>query len=110
MGTQMAELGQQGNPLPLMMDAQQPPAKPGPGELAPVEVGTPKGLAAKRETATQDYGPNNEKLPKKLQLALQYILTLFVNEGQKARRDEVKRCRLAREFWKGLQYAYWTES
>lgn len=102
-----SQVGQDYGAAPLLYDDQLNPA---PGELAPLETGTPKGKAAKPEQSQQDYGPNNEKLPKKLQLALQYILTLFVNEGQKARRDEVKRCRLAREFWKGLQYAYWTES
>jgi hypothetical protein len=98
------------NPLPLMQDGGDgSPYRKGAtrprGTTVPYEVGTPAGEASSPATT---YGDNNEKLPKALQLALQYLLTLFVNEGQRARRDEVKRCRLAREFWKGLQYQYWT--
>lgn len=94
------------NSLPLMYEPQQAPP---PGTRAPYEIGTPKGAAAIPEQSPQDYGPNNEKLPKKLQLALSLLLTMFVNEGMKARRDEVKKCRLAREFWKGLQIRYFSD-
>lgn len=99
MGTQMADMSTASS-LPLMFE---------PGEIAPAEMGTPRNKAERPSTAP-DYGDNNEKLPRALQLALQLLLVQFLNEGQVARRDEIRKARTAREYWKGLQYKYWSAS
>lgn len=91
-----------GSRLPLLM-------QDAPGTIAPYEVGTPKGTAPVKSKSTQDYGPQNQKLPTEIQNALRELTIIYANEGQRARREEVKKCRKAREFWKGLQYQYWDE-
>ncbi|MEE8607603.1 MAG: hypothetical protein V3S55_08365 [Nitrospiraceae bacterium] len=80
------------------------------GSIVGVESGTPKGTAQKPESQEQDYGPNNEKLPDELKQALFRLIQRYKDEAQSARRDEIRRIRKAREFWKGLQYIYWAES
>lgn len=57
-------------------------------------------------------GPNFERLKElrpELAGALHWLVYQFNQEDLHARRDEVKRIREAREFWKGLHYLYWDE-
>jgi cation transport regulator ChaB len=84
---------------------RDPNARP-PGTFAPVETGIPQDEA--ELPAAQDFGPNNEKLPKKYQDLLKDLLIQALDaESKEARREEVRRIRQAREFWKGLQYNYY---
>jgi hypothetical protein len=96
------------NPLPLLYEpGREPAGRRGRGTIAPSRWARPPSAA---EMPGKTFGFNNEKLPKKLQVALQLLLTMYVNEGQVARRDEVRKSREARAFWKGLQYEYYSES
>ncbi|MFZ0634013.1 MAG: hypothetical protein WA755_04765 [Candidatus Acidiferrales bacterium] len=56
------------------------------------------------------YGANNEFLPDRLQNALRRIVTDFTNESELARRQEIRRIKQAHQFWRGLQYLWWSES
>jgi hypothetical protein len=55
------------------------------------------------------YGANNEYLPERLQNALRRIVTDFTNESEIARRAEIRRIKKAHQFWRGLQYLWWSE-
>jgi hypothetical protein len=64
------------------------------------------------ESSTVQYGTNFERLAElspQISAALHDLVYQFNQEDLHARRDEVKRIRLAREFWKGLHYLYWDE-
>jgi hypothetical protein len=55
------------------------------------------------------YGPNNEKLPERLQEALRRLVTQFSTESELSRRQEIRRIKQAHQFWRGLQYLWWDE-
>jgi hypothetical protein len=55
------------------------------------------------------YGPNNEQLPGPLQQALKGLLDELARENIYARRQEIRKVRQARLFWKGKQYIWWSE-
>jgi hypothetical protein len=60
--------------------------------------------------ATEDLGPNNERLDDvkpELVNALRELVRQYRQEGVVARRHEIRRIRQARLFWQGLQYAWW---
>ena len=83
--------------------------------VVPVE-GTPDAPAgsgdakSRRPLATEPaYGPNNEHLPERLQEALRRIVTQFALESEPTRRQEIRRIKQAHQFWRGLQYLWWSE-
>jgi len=55
------------------------------------------------------YGPNNEALPDNLQFALKGLVDELARENIYARRQEIRKVRQARLFWKGKQYIWWSE-
>lgn len=82
------------------LNADEQP-QPEPGAIAPAEGPAQPDRA--------DYGPLYEKLPADLVSALRDLKNRFKSESSTARRDEVKKIRQAREFWKGIQYIFWSE-
>jgi hypothetical protein len=63
-------------------------------------------------TSTQSaspFGANNEQLPERLQSALRRIVQQFSTESESTRRQEIRRIKQAHQFWRGLQYLWWSE-
>lgn len=83
------------------MDAQLIP----PGTVVPKES-PPK---QEEQQAEANYGPNNETLPKELQLCLWDLLTSLEAGDELARRVEIRNILKRRLFFKGLQYWWWNE-
>jgi hypothetical protein len=59
--------------------------------------------------AATPFGANNEQLPEKLQEALRRLVFQFSTESESTRRQEVRRIKQAHQFWRGLQYLWWSE-
>jgi len=55
------------------------------------------------------FGANNEQLPARLQDALRRIVQQFSTESESTRRQEIRRIKQAHQFWRGLQYLWWSE-
>jgi len=55
------------------------------------------------------FGANNEQLPERLQGALRRIVQQFSTESESTRRQEIRRIKQAHQFWRGLQYLWWSE-
>ena len=55
------------------------------------------------------YGPNNEQLPERLQEGLRRLVSQFALESEPTRRQEIRRIKQAHQFWRGLQYLWWSE-
>jgi hypothetical protein len=55
------------------------------------------------------FGANNEQLPERLQAALRRIVQQFGTESESTRRQEIRRIKQAHQFWRGLQYLWWSE-
>jgi hypothetical protein len=55
------------------------------------------------------YGENYEFLPERLQAALRRIVQDFTSESELSRREEIRRIKKAHQFWRGLQYLWWSE-
>ncbi len=74
--------------------------------LWPVEHGnkTDAGLLAAL------YGENGERLPQRMQAALRRLVVQFATESDHTRRQEIRRIKQAHQFWRGLQYLWWSES
>src|SRR5271163_3532425 len=72
--------------------------------IVPVE-----GMAASEANASP-FGVNNEELPERLQEALRRIVQQFSAESESTRRQEIRRIKQAHQFWRGLQYLWWSES
>lgn len=70
------------------------PARP--ASLAKAEISSP-------------YGPNNEQLPERLQEALRRLVFQYSYESEATRRQEIRRIKHAHQFWRGLQYSWWSE-
>src|SRR4051812_45647711 len=88
--------------LPADDEAKQP-GQVVPGNIAPAE-GTPDTQAA------PELGPNNEqleKVEKNLVQAIRELVLSYRMEGMVARRDEIRRTKQARLFFRGLQYGYY---
>jgi len=66
----------------------------------------PSGHSA---TSMHRYGPNNQTLPDNLQIALKGLVDELARENIYARRQEIRKVRQARLFWKGKQYIWWSE-
>src|ERR1700734_2948654 len=60
-------------------------------------------------TTANPFGANNEQLPEKLQEALRRLVFQFSTESESTRRQEVRRIKQAHQFWRGLQYLWWSE-
>jgi hypothetical protein len=61
------------------------------------------------ESAFPAYGQNNERLPERLQEALRRLVHQFSSESESTRRQEIRRIKQAHQFWRGLQYLWWSE-
>jgi len=59
--------------------------------------------------SSSPYGPNNEQLPDRLQEALRRLVFQFSTESELSRRQEIRRIKQAHQFWRGLQYLWWSE-
>src|SRR5271163_2938250 len=55
------------------------------------------------------FGLNNENLPERLQEALRRLVLQFSTESESSRRQEIRRIKQAHQFWRGLQYLWWSE-
>src|SRR5208282_1443128 len=55
------------------------------------------------------FGANNEQLPDRLQEALRRLVHQFSTESELSRRQEIRRIKQAHQFWRGLQYLWWSE-
>ena len=55
------------------------------------------------------YGTNNEQLPERLQEALRRLVMQYSVESEPTRRAEIRRIKQAHQFWRGLQYLWWSE-
>src|ERR1700733_7188950 len=55
------------------------------------------------------YGLDNEQLPDRLQEALRRLVFQLSTESESTRRQEVRRIKQAHQFWRGLQYLWWSE-
>jgi hypothetical protein len=60
-------------------------------------------------SAANPFGVNNEQLPDRLQEALRRLVFQFSTESESTRRQEVRRIKQAHQFWRGLQYLWWSE-
>ncbi len=89
-------------------DAIGAPADPG---IVPVEQGNATDRLATRSTATaaESFGPNNEQLPERLQNAVRRLVLELASESEISRRAEIRRIKQAHQFWRGLQYLWWSE-
>ncbi len=84
------------------------PADPG---IVPVEQGNATDRLATRSTAAaaESFGPNNEQLPERLQNAVRRLVLELASESEISRRAEIRRIKQAHQFWRGLQYLWWSE-
>lgn len=57
-----------------------------------------------------DYGRFMEGLDDRLKQSLRVLTADFKDDTLSARREEVKKCKQAREYWKGVQNIWWNES
>jgi hypothetical protein len=72
-------------------------------------IGPVEGATKAATTIASPYGVNNENLPERLQEALRRLVLQFSTESEASRRQEVRRIKQARQFWRGLQYLWWDE-
>ncbi len=83
-----------------------PPQTPTPNAnpaITPVESPAPAAQSA------SPFGLNNENLPERLQEALRRLVLQFSTESESSRRQEIRRIKQAHQFWRGLQYLWWSE-
>jgi len=59
--------------------------------------------------AESPFGQNNEQLPERMQEALRRLVYQFSTESESTRRQEIRRIKQAHQFWRGLQYLWWSE-
>ncbi|MGH9780380.1 MAG: hypothetical protein ACRD33_01055, partial [Candidatus Acidiferrales bacterium] len=59
--------------------------------------------------ATGDFGVNNAQLPERLQNAVRRLVLELASESESSRRAEIRRIKQAHQFWRGLQYLWWSE-
>jgi hypothetical protein len=74
-------------------------------DAAIVPVESPVGAAS----PASSFGLNNETLPDRLQEALRRLVQQFSTESESSRRQEIRRIKQAHQFWRGLQYMWWSE-
>jgi len=83
-------------------------ARPADAGTVPVE----KGNADSEMILAPGPGPNganNEELPERLQNALRRLILEFSTESDISRRAEIRRIKQAHQFWRGMQYLWWSE-
>jgi hypothetical protein len=95
--------------MTLKQSSEQTSA-PNPASV-PVEQGNASAGLATRATAaaTQAFGVNNEQLPERLQHALRRLILELSTESDVSRRAEIRRIKQAHQFWRGMQYLWWSE-
>jgi hypothetical protein len=76
---------------------------------APDDAQASSGYGAANLSAANSFGPNNEQLPERLQEALRRLVFQFSTESELSRRQEIRRIKQAHQFWRGLQYLWWSE-
>src|SRR5579862_6235738 len=81
----------------------QPPTPTANPAIVPTEGSAPSAQSL------SPYGPNNEQLPDRLQEALRRLVFQFSTESELSRRQEIRRIKQAHQFWRGLQYLWWSE-
>jgi hypothetical protein len=86
-------------------EANPPAAEEANAAVVPVEGSTAPDAAP----AQGRYGPNGEQLPERLQGALRRLVLQFSTESDHARRTEIRRIKQAHQFWRGMQYLWWSE-
>src|SRR5271169_799880 len=84
-----------------------PTTPPAPPQANPAIVPT-EGPAPAAASALP-FGPNSEQLPERLQEALRRLVQQFSTESEPSRRQEIRRIKQAHQFWRGLQYLWWSE-
>ena len=84
------------------MPTQTPTPNANPA-ITPVESPAPAAQSA------SPFGLNNENLPERLQEALRRLVLQFSTESESSRRQEIRRIKQAHQFWRGLQYLWWSE-
>ena len=62
------------------------------------------------QQSASPYGQNKEQLPERLQEALRRLVHQFSAESESTRRQEIRRIKQAHQFWRGLQYLWWSET
>lgn len=79
--------------------------------IVPVEQGNATDRLATRSTAAaaDAFGANNEQLPERLQNAVRRLALELASESEISRRAEIRRIKQAHQFWRGLQYLWWSE-
>jgi hypothetical protein len=70
---------------------------------------TPVESPAPATQSASPFGLNNENLPERLQEALRRLVLQFSTESESSRRQEIRRIKQAHQFWRGLQYLWWSE-
>jgi hypothetical protein len=77
----------------------------------PVEQGNATGAFVSLVTAAaaEAFGVNNEQLPERLQQALRRLVLELTTESEISRRAEIRRIKQAPQFWRGLQYLWWSD-
>lgn len=77
----------------------------------PVEQGNASAELATSATAaaSRAFGANNEQLPERLQHALRRLILELSTESDISRRAEIRRIKQAHQFWRGMQYLWWSE-
>jgi hypothetical protein len=93
------------------MNDQDKTALPPDPSVVPVESGNASDAVATPVTAAaaQAFGLNNEQLPERLQQALRRIVLDLTTESEISRRAEIRRIKQAHQFWRGLQYLWWSD-
>jgi hypothetical protein len=77
-----------------------------PGVTVPSET---TGSDADNQNQQDNYGPNNEYLPERLQQALLQLTMQLRRENLRTRIDQIRACRQAHLFYRGQQYLWWDE-
>ena len=62
------------------------------------------------QQSASPYGQNNEQLPERLQEVVRRLVQQFSAESESTRRQEIRRIKQAHQFWRGLQYLWWSET
>jgi hypothetical protein len=75
--------------------------------IVPVE--SPANSASAVAMPGSSSGLNNEQLSDRLQEALRRLVHQFSTESESSRRQEIRRIKQAHQFWRGLQYLWWSE-
>ena len=84
------------------------PLNPAVAGVSPASSPTPSSASLRRQFL-RPFGANNEQLPERLQSALRRIVQQFSTESESTRRQEIRRIKQAHQFWRGLQYLWWSE-